>query len=129
MTFGVALFLAAAAPTAFGQVIPVLPSIAEDQEARENCLGLLAVLPVMKESSMQVLANSPEIYKAGGNSLAVNAVAELARTGHADALYSLGMFFESGNCFVGKPDMKTAQALYREAAARGSGEAKARVRP
>ncbi|MEO8836768.1 MAG: hypothetical protein ABI364_08515 [Caldimonas sp.] len=106
-----------------------MPTIAEDQEARENCLGLMAVLPVMKHPKMQALAESPALYESGGNALAVNAVASLAREGNADALFTLGMMLESRYCFGPSPDLQSSQLLYREAAARGSAEAKARVRP
>jgi TPR repeat protein len=125
----VAGLLAVAAAAALGQVVPKLPTIEEGQEARENCLGLMAVLPVMKHPRMQELAESPALYKSGGNALAINAVASLAREGNADALFTLGMMFESDYCFRAKRDLQTSQLLYREAAARGSAEAKARVRP
>ncbi len=130
MYFFNATWLAVAASAALGQVLPQLPPIAEGQEARENCLGLLGFLPVMNHPKMQVLSRSDDLYGPRGNALAVNAVVALAQQGEADALFTLGMLFESGNCFVvGNPDLMTAQALYREAAARGSPKAKARVRP
>ena len=125
----VAGLLASTALAAFGQVVPKLPTIEEGQEARENCLGLMAVLPVMKHPKMQELAESPALYKSGGNALAVNAVASLAREGNADALFTLGMMFESEYCFGPGRNLQTSQLLYREAASRGSAEAKARVRP
>ena len=125
----VAGLLAGAAVAALGQVVPQLPTIEEGQQARENCLGLMAVLPVMKHPKMQELADSPALYKSGGNALAVNAVASLAREGNADALFTLGMMFESEYCFGANRDLQTSQLLYREAATRGSSEAKARVRP
>jgi hypothetical protein len=121
--------LAGAAVAALGQVVPTLPTTQEGQEARENCLGLLAVLPVMKHPKMQELAESSALYKAGGNGLAVDAVASLSREGNADALFTLGMMFESEYCFGAGRDPQTSQLLYREAATRGSAEAKARVRP
>lgn len=125
----VAGLLAGAAVAALGQVVPKLPTIQEGQEARENCLGLMAVLPVMKHPKMQELAESPALYKSGGNALAVNAVASLAREGDADALFTLGMMFESDYCFGAGSDLQASQLLYREAATRGSSDAKARVRP
>jgi TPR repeat protein len=125
----VAGLLAVAAAAALGQVVPKLPTIEEGREARENCLGLIAVLPVMKHPRMQELAESPALYKSGGNALAINAVASLAREGNADALFTLGMMFESGYCFGANRDLQTSQLLYREAASRGSAEAKARARP
>jgi hypothetical protein len=130
MSFLIAPWLAVAASAALGQVIPQLPPIAEGPEARENCLGLLAVLPVIRHPKMQELSRSDDLYGPRGNAMAVNAVVGLAQQGEADALFALGMLFESGNCFVGTtPDPKNAQALHREAAARGSREAKAHVRP
>jgi TPR repeat protein len=125
----VAGLLAGAAVVAHGQIVPKLPSIEEGQEARENCLGLMAVLPVMKHPKMQELAESPALYKSGGNSLAINAVASLAREGNADALFTLAMMFESEYCFGANRNLQTSQLLYREAATRGSAEANAHVRP
>ena len=125
----VAVLLAGAAVSALGQLVPKLPTIEEGQEARENCLGLMAVLPVMKHPKMQELAELPALYESGGNALAINAVASLAREGNADALFTLGMMFESEYCFGAGRDLQTSQLLYRKAAARGSAEAKARVRP
>ena len=125
----VAVLLATAAVAALGQVVPKLPTIEEGQEARENCLGLMAVLPVMKHPKMQKLAELPALYESGGNTLAINTVASLAREGNADALFTLGMMFESEYCFGACRDLQTSQLLYREAATRGSAEAKARLRP
>lgn len=125
----VAGLLTSAAVASLGQIVPTLPTIEEGQEARENCLGLMAVLPVMKHPKMQELAESPALYKSGGNTLAVNAVASLAREGNADALFTLGMMFESEYCFGSGRNLQTSQLLYREAATRGSAEARARVRP
>jgi TPR repeat protein len=125
----VAGLLAGAGVVALGQVVPRLPAIEEGQEARENCLGLMAVLPVMKHPKMQELAGSPALYESGGNALAINAVASLARAGNADALFTLAMMFESEFCFGANRDLQASQLLYREAATRGSAEAKARVQP
>ncbi len=58
----------------------------------------------------------------------VNAVAALARSKEPDALFTLGMLFESGSCFGAKKDMKIANSLYLQAAARGSLEAKERAK-
>jgi TPR repeat protein len=91
--------------------------------------SLLAALRVMKHPRLQALAGSPEIYKSGGNALAIKKVVALARQGDADALFSLGMLVEFGNCFVGKPDMQSARSLHREAAAKGCADAKARESP
>lgn len=127
LSFAVGVIGMVSSPLVFGQSDWVLPAIDEGQEARENCLGLIAVLPVMKSPQMQALIASPEIYKAGGNALMVKAVAARAKAEEADALFTLGMLFESGSCFGGKKDLKLAHALYLQAAERGSPEAKKRA--
>ena len=125
----VAGLLAGTALAAFGQVLPLSPAIDDCQDARVTCLGLMAVLPVLTHPKLHELAELPALYDSGGNALAVNAVASLARKGNADALFTLGMMFESEYCFGPGRNLQTSQLLYREAANRGSAEAKARVRP
>ena len=95
--------------------------LSKDQEY--ECLSLIAVLPVMANARMQTL--DERVYQRGGSTLLVQTIKNLADEGAPEALYSLGVLYESGYCMP--KDIEKGISLYQEAARHGSPEAKERL--
>jgi TPR repeat protein len=95
------------------------------KEQEYECLSLIAVLPVMGNAKMQALAKDEKVYQKGGSSLLVHTIQNLADAGDPEALYSLGVLYENGYCVP--KDLEKGLSLYKEAARRGSQEAKKRL--
>jgi TPR repeat protein len=107
-----------------GMPLAVGAEFSKDME--NDCLELIAVLPVMADQGMQELGNDNRVYAEGGYLLLVRKIQSLAEESNADALYSLGVLHESGYCGQSK-DAEKALSFYKEAATRGSRQAKERL--
>lgn len=81
---------------------------------KENCLGLIATLPIAQTLSFAP-ATSADQQPAASSAL-LNRLAATAEAGSVADKYSLGVIYESGNCTQRNPDLVRAAAWFRAAA-------------
>jgi hypothetical protein len=104
-----------------------LPAIPEDALSREECQGLIAILPVVMNVLFRPVMQRASAGEALNNGELVRLVRQLAQAGDGDALAAMGLLHESGNCFGGVVDMKKAQAFFALAAQQGNAMAAQRL--